>query len=408
MVQPTRFIALTVSIILTMTACTSSDGTNVADPDKVTLGETAVAFYLSPETYLDSNSSTEKDPAYLVLAKPDGSSQMIETSGMNEAHIAWSENGLFFSDDKRDYILGKNGLVSFENKKSGLQQSAFALPDGKGFVAIYNEGLSDSGYSNQVAVTTSTGSELYQVEGNYYMNASCAGALYGIATQPGSHFPASANVPGMRSKADPGAEPELLSRLYPPAEGHEKVIAWRAAFDAADHNRHVPCHDGVITFLSDYTDGDGAPHLTIVSWDTRNGEYKEQPLVDTQGRSIDTELIELEEFSAKSYDARAMRDGHLEWLSADGRIMSTELASGVTKPRFDTGFTTGAGSSSQVAFTDRSIHVIREVFDGETPVKVKRFDRVTGNLTTEITVPGTTERLGLKFNLRGMAVPPSA
>ncbi|RSN49475.1 hypothetical protein DMC64_02620 [Amycolatopsis sp. WAC 04197] len=399
--RPVRSIALAVGVLVTMASCSSTE------PAEMTLDEATVAFYLSAETF-ESNGAAEKLPGYLVLAKADGGSRMIETKGMNEAHIAWAENELFFSDEERDYLLGKNGLVSFENRKSGLQQSAFALPDGKGFVAIYNDGMSGDGYSNQVAVTTSTGSRLYQVEGNYYMNASCGGALYGIATQSGRHFPASAQVPGMRSKADPAAEPELLSRLYPPAEGREKTIAWRAAFDAADHNRHVPCHDGVITFLSDYADGDGTPHLTVVRWDTRTGEYREQPLVDAQGRPIGEELVKPEEFSAKSYDARAIRGGRLEWLSADGRIMSTEIASGVTKPRFDTGFVTGDGSAGQVAFTDRSIHVIHEVFDGKTPVKIKRFDRISGDLVAETTVPGTTDRLGLKYNLRGMAVPPSA
>ncbi|WP_112271925.1 hypothetical protein [Lentzea terrae] len=379
---------------------------HIADPDVVQLGEAAIAFYLSPDTSVDK--PKEKQPAYLVLVQADGSTRLVKTSGMAEPHIAWSDAGLFFSDDTRDYVLGKDGLARFENKKAGHQQSAFALPDDKGFVAVYNDGFSKSGYTNQVAVTTSTGSQLYQVEGNYFMNALCGGVLNGIATDSGAHFADSAEIPGMRSKVEPGAQPELLSQLYPATEGREKVLAWRGVFDAGDHNRHVPCHDGVIAFLSDYADADGKPHMTVVSWDISNGKYTEQPLADGQGRPITEKLIDPETFSQKSYDARALRGGHLEWLAADGRIMSTEVASGITEPRFDTGFVSGSNSSSQAIFTDRSIHLIQEKFDGMTPVRIKKFDRATGNLVTEIAVPGLAEQLGIELNVRGTAVPPTA
>lgn len=409
MVHLTRLAALAAGAVLAMTACTSPDGGadgDIANPDEVTLGDTVVAFYLSPDT--SAEASTEERPAYLALVEADGRTRLIETSGMSEPHIAWSQTGLFFSDDTRDYILGDDGLVSFENRKAGHQQSAFALPGNKGFVSVYNEGFSESGYTNQVSVTTSTGSRLHQVEGNYFMNALCDGVLNGIATEVGAHFPDSARVPGMRSMVDPTAQPELLSQLYPATEGREKVLAWRGAFDAGDHNRHVPCHDGVITFLSDYLDAEGRPHMTIVSWDTANGEYTEQALVDVKGRPIAEELIDAGTFSQKSYDARAVRGGHLEWLAADGRIMSTDMASGVTEPRFDTRFTSGSSSSSQVIFTERSIHLVRETFDGETPITIAQFDRATADLVTEIAVPGLAERLGLEFNLRGAAVPPTA
>ncbi|MBE1578208.1 hypothetical protein ACFORH_17270 [Amycolatopsis roodepoortensis] len=405
-----RLIALAACALLLTTACASPGSEaemNIADPAAVKLGETVVAFSLSPDTSAD-NPAEKRQPGYLVLVRADGGTQLIETSGMTESHIAWSETGLFFSDDNRDYILGKDGLTGFENKKAGHQQSAFALPGSQGFVAVYNEGFSETGYTNQVAVTTSTGSRLYRVEGNYFMNALCGGVLNGIATDVGAHFAESATIPGMRSKLDPSAQPELLSQLYPATDGKEKVLAWRGVFDAGDHNRHVPCRDGVITFLSDYTDADGKPRTTVVSWNTGDGKYTEQPLVDAEGRPVTEKLVDPETFSQKTYDARALRGGHLEWLAADGRIMTTEIASGVTVPRFGTGFTSDSDSSSQAVFTDRSITLIQERFDGKTPVKIKRFDRATGNLITEITVPGLAERFGIRFNLRGMAVPPAS
>ncbi|WP_394620388.1 hypothetical protein JNUCC0626_15160 [Lentzea sp. JNUCC 0626] len=401
-----RLAALVVGAVLTTTACTTPAVEPVVKPDKAKLGDTVLAFYLSA----DSEVATERQPSYLVLVRADGGKELVETNGMREPHLAWSGRGLFFSDDTRDYVLGRDGLTTFENKKSSLQQSAFALPDDKGFVAVYNEGFSDaeSGYTNQVAVTTSAGSQLYQVEGNYYMNALCGDVLNGIATQSGTHFPASAAVPGMRSNVDTSAEPELLSQLYPATQGREKALAWRAAFNAGDHNRHVPCHDGVITFLSDYADADDNPHMVVVSWDTKTGEYAERPLVDARNRPIAEELPDPETFAQKSYDARAVRDGRLEWLAGDGRIMSTDIASGVTAARFDTGLGSSVTSSGQAVFTERSIHVVQETFDGRTPIRIKRFDRATGNLVSETAVAGLAEQLGLQLNLRSIAVPPGA
>ena len=403
-----RLVALTACTILALSACTSPDGTGVtiADPAEVRLGDTVAAFYLSPDTSADK--PKEKQPAYLVLVRADGGTRLIKTTGMAEPHIAWSDAGLFFSDDKSDYILGKDGLARFGNEKAGHQQSAFALPSGKGFVAVYNDGFTDTGYTNQVAVTSAEGSRLYQVEGNYFMNALCGGVLNGIATDSGAHLADSAKIPGMRSKVDPGAQPELLSQLYPATGGREKAVAWRGVFDAGDHNRHVPCHDGVITFLSDYADAEGKAHKTIVSWNTGNGEHTEMPLVDGWGRPAAEDLVDPGTFSQKSYDARALRNGHLEWLAADGRVMSTEIASGITESRFGTGFVSGSDSSSQAIFTDRSVHVVQETFDGGTPVRIKKFDRATGNLVSELSVPGLAEQLGIEFNVRGAAVPPTA
>ncbi|SFB29295.1 hypothetical protein SAMN05216266_107307, partial [Amycolatopsis marina] len=123
MVRLLRLIALVAGVVLVVAACSSPEGAvgaEIVDPDEVTLGDTVVAFYLSPDSEVEK-SGTEKRPAYLVLVQADGGTRLIETSGMNEPHIAWSERGLFFSDDTRDYILGKDGLARFGNEKSGLQ-----------------------------------------------------------------------------------------------------------------------------------------------------------------------------------------------------------------------------------------------------------------------------------------------
>lgn len=172
LLRPNRLAVLIALCGVALSACAfpgaQSDNqleSAVQPGDQVELDDTIFAFYLSPETFAQMSESGTRNPAYFVLVRPDGSYQTVRTSGMNTAQLAWSELGLFFSDEDRDYILDANGLTSFDNPKSGLQQSAFPLAD-QGFVAIYNEGFTETGYANQVAVTTTESAQLYEVEGN--------------------------------------------------------------------------------------------------------------------------------------------------------------------------------------------------------------------------------------------------
>jgi hypothetical protein len=407
-VRPHRLAALIGLFGLVLAACAPAADqpentlTSVVQPaDQATLGDAIFAFYLSPETYAQTTKSGGRKPAYLVLVQPDGSYRTIKTSGMNVAQIAWSDLGLFFSDEDRDYILDAKRLTTFANPKSGLQQSAFALPSGKAFVAVYNEGFTEGGYANQVTVTTAEGSRLHTVEGNYFMNAACGDVVYGVAPEVGDHIAAAADVPGMRSRANPDAQPQLLARLHPATDGREKVVAWRAAFGAGGTDPHAPCVDDVITFLSTYDDADGRPHTAIVSWDTTTGDHVERPLVDDTGKAIGREALEFIRF-----DSGSLRDGTFEWFATDGHIMATEVKTGVTTRRFDTGYKFGNHESTQVVFTDTSIYALNEPFDGETPVTFKQFDRATGKVVNSLTLDGISEHLGVDLNVRGMAVRP--
>jgi hypothetical protein len=406
-VRPYRLAVLIGAFGLVLSACAPS-ANRVENPleaavqptGQVRLGDAVFAFYLSPETYAETSESGGRKPAYVVLVQPDGSYRTVRTSGMNTAQIAWSDLGLFFSDEDRDYILGANGLTTFGNPKSGLQQSAFALPDRKGFVAVYNKGFTETGYANQVAVTTPEGSRLAEVEGNYFTNASCEGAVYGVAPEVGDHIAAAKDLPRMRSRVNTSAQPQLLARLHPAKDGREKVVAWRAAFGATA-GPHAPCVDGVITFLSAYDDADGRSHAAIVSWDTATGRYVERPLVDGAGKSIGRDALEFLRF-----DDRSLREGTFEWFATDGHIMATEVETGVTTSRFDTGYAFGNYEDTKIVFTDTSIYALNEPFDGKTPVTFKQFDRATGKVVKSLTLDGISEHLGVDLNVRGFAVRP--
>ncbi|MEU8264953.1 hypothetical protein AB0C02_30605 [Micromonospora sp. NPDC048999] len=371
--------------------------------DKAKLDDTVFAFYLSPQSYTWNAGLGSRNPAYVVLVRPDGSYRTIRTRGMDIGQLAWSAEGLYFGDDERDYLLHDDGLTTFRNPKPDMQQSAFAVPDG--FVAIYNEGVGGPGhYSNQVAATTRQATKLYPVEGNYFMNASCDGVVYGIATDPGAHRVEAADRPDLRSKTDPTIEPEMLARLYPAgADGREEVLGWRAAFNGGTGIQHAPCAQGVISYLSAYDDVDGQPRTVVVSWDTATGAYVEHPLVDEGGRSIPREDLEF-----VRYDSGSLRDGELEWFASDGRIVATDTATGVTTRRFDTGYRSTASQFAQVVFTDTSIHVLYDVNDRRTPLAYGEFDRATGATVRSLTIDGISKHLSTHLVMRGMAVRPRA
>ncbi|TCB91597.1 hypothetical protein E0H26_25245 [Micromonospora zingiberis] len=366
------------------------------------LGDTIFAFYLSPQNNAKTFAGFKRNPAYVVLVQPDGSYRTVKTVGMDLGRLAWSDAGLSFADEEQDYLLRADGLTTVPSPKTDLQQSAFALPGGEGFVAVYNEGSPEEGrYTNQVVATTGAGSARYRVEGNYFTNALCDDTVYGISQQSGAHSAESASLPGLRSKADPQLEPEMLARLYPsPGDGQEKVIGWRSAFDTGPIVHHLPCEDGVITFLSAYQDADGLPHTAIVSWDTDTGKYVERRLVDDNGRPLDRTELE-----AISYDSGSLRDGKLEWFGPEGDIMATDVDTGATTRRFTTGY---GPQGAQVAFTPDSIYTLGDPVDRQTPVTLKQFDRTTGETLTSFTLDGISERLSLSLVIRGVAVRPPA
>ncbi|RIV32419.1 hypothetical protein [Micromonospora radicis] len=366
------------------------------------LGDTFFAVYLSPQNNAKSFASVKRNPAYVVLVQPDGSYRTIKTGGMDLGRLTWSEAGLSFADEEQDYLLGDDGLTTYPSPKTDLQQAAFALPDGGGFVAVYNEGSPEEGrYANQVVTTTGTGSTRYRVEGNYFTNALCDGVVYGISQQSGAHSAESATLPGLRSHTDPQLEPEMLARLYPAVgDGDEKVIGWRPAFDTGPIVHHLPCEQGRIVFLSAYQDADGLPHTAIVTWDTTTGKYTERPLVDDAGRPLDRTQLE-----AISYDSGSLRDGKLEWFGTAGDIMATDLATGVTTRRFATGY---GPQGAQVAFAPESIYALGDPVDRQTPVTLKEYDRATGETVKSFTLDGISERLSLSLVIRGVAVRPPA
>jgi len=97
---------------------------------------------------------------HVLLIDAEGQVSSITTAGMDSGSLTWDDNGLFFSDTRRDYLLTEDGLRIWDSPKTDMQVAAYARPGG-GYVSVYNKGFGGAGspmeYVEQVVETTDQG-----------------------------------------------------------------------------------------------------------------------------------------------------------------------------------------------------------------------------------------------------------
>jgi hypothetical protein len=364
------------------------------------LDNTAMAFFVGPQSdEMFTEAGEVHEPGYVVLVNADGSFRAVETKRMDKMRLAWSEQGIEFADESSDYRLTASGLTRSENPKPLAQNLMFALPAG-GSIGVYNGGIGpDGGYINNVAFTVAGQTDSSKIEGNYFTGALCDGQVFGLTNMPGAHASAAPKAPDMVSQSNTTATPQMLARLYP-AEGGEKVIAWRPNLGSGTPSGPVPCHDGVITFLSWDIDAAGKEQPNIVSWNTVNGRHQEFPLTFDDATSLN-----LEDFG---YVVQDWQEGRLHWVYADGRVFSTDAATGKTATLFKTGLGTGPGrpTKSLYAFSDSQLHVLNTTPGGEGNIEYSVFNRADGATIRKVSVPIPNLEVNISYrNLSDMVVP---
>jgi hypothetical protein len=374
-------------------------------PEEAHLGGAVAAFYVGPaHDEMSATLGAHRKPGYVVLVRPDGAITTIETAGMDLGSLAWNEHGLHFSDDERDYRLDDAGLTTVDNAKPASQNLIFALETGE-TVGVYNDGHTEGGYVNQVAVSDTEDGRTYTVEGNYYAGADCDGRVLGLAADPGAHAAEAAALPGMQSAVEPSAEPQMLAQLYPPTSGgHEEVIAWRDAFDVTVSGQ-LPCQDSSIVFLANDTDANGQERATVVTWNADTGESRTVPVTFTDTAPLDPYTVR-----TGDYNAFSLADDHLEWVAADGRVFSTAIDTGATTTVFDTGLEheIGGDAASIWTFSESKIHAVNQDYaDEDASLTYHEFDRATGAVSAEAPIAIKSGEINVSYlNWWRMAVAP--
>ncbi|MFG3338398.1 hypothetical protein [Glycomyces sp. NPDC048151] len=333
-------------------------------------------------------------PGYVVLVDPDGSIRTVKTGGMDLATLAWAPDRLHFADGKADYTLTDAGLDRVEIPKAAAQNFLIPLADGAA-VGVYNDGHTENGYVNQVAVSANGHGDVYDIEGNYFGGADCDGTVYGLAADPGAHLDESATLTGMRSEADPSQHPQMLAQLYPRGtDSPETVIAWRASFSSGVTGQ-VPCEDGIMTFLSDDVAADGTERGTVVTWNTRTGEHTTVPLSYSSTPALEADAIDYGHF-----DAMSLTGEQFEWVAPDGRFLTTDVSTGKTRLLFDTGIgnEVGGDGTSLWALGSTKVHAFHQDYtDDASPVTYHVFDRATGEQVTETELPIRSDEINVSY-----------
>lgn len=398
--------------VIAATGCTSrgpSDAQKIYDravvpESELRLGDAVMAFFVGPQNHeMFTPLGQVHEPGYLLLVSGDGSIRAVKTKRMDMMAPVWSEHGLYFADENSDYHLTASGLTKIANPKINAQNLMFALPEG-GSVGVYNGwNEDDGGYLNQVVVTVAGAARQYPVQGNYFNGALCGDEIYGLTNEPGRHANAVPKQPELTSVADPTDSPQMLARLYP-ADGGEKIIGWRPHFGGGTPGGRVPCQDGVITFLSWDTDAHGRQQPSVVSWDTRTGAHRAKPLRFDDG----TELTD-EDFEDFIYVVPDLRDGELHWVYSDGRVFSTDPATGKTSTLYHTGLGTGSRRPMQTlfAFSETRLHALTTIYEADGDLTYTVFDRATGQVVQKVSVPIPNRAINVSYlALSRMAVPP--
>lgn len=374
---------------------------------QATLGDAVLAFQIGPATdEMFTPLGRVHRPGYMVLVNADGSFRALKTRGMDMGKVAWSDEGLYFSDERTDFHLSADGLKSSDSPKATAQNLHFTLSGG-GAVGVYNHGhTGGGGYLNQVTIATASGTRMYEVQGNYFDGANCDGQIYGISSDPGTHRGKATAVPGMTSKADPTAVPQLLTRLYPPSEqGSEEPIAWRPGFDSITMLGEQPCHRGRISFFSWDRDADGSQHSRVVTWDTRTGDYHQRALTFADGTKLASGP-----FGVGTFD-HSLRNGRLDWVYGDGRVFSTDVATGATTELFSTGLHRKVGGTMKpwFAFTATRLHTLRQLYDDPGHLTYTVFDRKSGEQISSVPLAIRNSEVSVSYlNLWKVAVRPEA
>lgn len=78
------------------------------------INDTFAAFAFSAQ---QSGVIASNDRGYVVLVEPDGDTEVLETSVMQNAQLAWNDGKLAFADTENDYILGESMTIIPTEKK---------------------------------------------------------------------------------------------------------------------------------------------------------------------------------------------------------------------------------------------------------------------------------------------------
>ncbi|TBN58415.1 hypothetical protein EYE40_13995 [Glaciihabitans arcticus] len=369
-----RLLGALVLSCIALTACSGPDptaGSVFVDPDKASLDGVTAALVLSPQTA----GIDEGKPGYIALAASDGSLSLLPTKGMDRGLLEFADSELFFSDFDNDYVLADR-LVSSPSPKPNVQEALYVIDDEA--VGLYNDGFTDDGY-NEVVVTSGAGeSARTDVQGAYAVTARCGDAIFGIAPTSGPYLTGEARE---RFDAGDGAVGQMLTRISP--GDSELLIGTVGVVDSLQPGGAAACVNDGVSYpsfnVSGGESGDGA--AVLKTWNIASGVLIEKPLVTETGEPFP---MTAEDMLFAQMAPEPVDDG-VVWIVPGGRILSTDLETGVT----DVVSTVAHESEEASLFLDQRGNVMwtaEEPFGDNVDFVITETDLLSGTSTEALRI----------------------
>ena len=382
-----------------VSACSSWPTWQDVSESAATLGSTRGALYVSPQSYLWGG------PGHVILGQ-DATTPLkaLKTSDMDNARLTWTHRGLFFSDTRRDYLLGDR-LATTDSPKTNSQVVAFSSPDGSSTWSLLIEGLTGDTYTEQAITFNGEVSVRYDVDGFNQPIARCRDGLFGVAILAGPSNVKKAAGRGVVS-SNGSDMPQMLARLHPPAfEPGGAFVAAVPAYMVDYFWNDAACDaDGNAIFLAKDNHVDAPKTFEIRTWNVRTGKLTRHALrlPDASEPSMDT--------SRPVFFGRADRvlhDGKLMWIDSDGGVRRTDPATGATALAFTTGVALRESDEySLMRFESTWLLILQIDENPDMPMLLHRFDTSTGAGQIIAELPSIQRELSAALVLRDFAVAP--
>jgi hypothetical protein len=202
---------------------------------------------------------------------------------MTSNQIIWNKNGLFYSDNKFDYLLNNNNNIKINSlKESTMQRTSLYLNNSNKYLSIYNNGIDpDSKIYLDEAVITDNGISISSVINiNSNTIANCDDNIYAVSPDEdlSKYEGEIQNTDDQEIKSN---TIKLIS-VYENNKFTNKEISRSETYNAIGNSKYSQCKDNIFYYYNYDISNIKEPSPIIIksldSWNIITGEYKSVPL----------------------------------------------------------------------------------------------------------------------------------
>ncbi|MYM19194.1 hypothetical protein GSY69_04210 [Brevibacterium sp. 5221] len=378
---------------LLLAGCSTARPGVEVDADALVTDQTVAALFISPQApYLDDDSARPR--SFVAAIDRDGSLRAYRSAPMQGGTPVWSDGQVLVADREFDHRFFGGGSAHVEHRKPDAQVAAYPLRGRGAFGAVYNDGQADDAYRVVVSSTQRGRFSDTAVDGSYLGIGVCASGLIGVAVDD-------------EADGEADSEPrmaETISRIDPLTHRLSVLGHARVAPEALPlyTQRPAPCRDGVVSAIVD-SERPEEKTARLRRIDAASGRSTVRTLTDERGAA---RRFDFGDYGIDPvFSALSLSRGALDWVSSDGVVWRTELATAKTRRLFDTGADWVAEQSAVVDFSRDCVAVL-DIADDDAG-RLRIFDRSDGALVHSAAVPDLRDVLGERARIEGFAADPA-